>query len=162
MWTLTGYHLVPQTTTTNDPLRGPGTPCANGAANCFDPDDEVLNPRGFWATMNTRGASNVNGDAHQPYYDTAGGTVALVCPVDGKACHDPELYYNYAVEMPPNSTGGNVYVFDPGFCATDNNKGTGDRWFGSSTAVSSWYELYADDQRTPYNLADDRLVVTDH
>jgi hypothetical protein len=151
--------MVEQTTTTNDLLKGPGTPCANGAADCYNPDGSNLNARGFWATMNTRGASNVNGDAHQPYYDTAGGTVAPVCPVDSRACYDPAQYYNYAVEMPPNSTGGYVYVFDPGFCATANSKGTGDRWFGTNNAVSSWYELRGTNN-TPYVLSDDPLIAT--
>jgi Flp pilus assembly protein TadG len=148
------------TTTTNDLLEGPGTACANGAANCYNPDGTALNPRGFWATMNTRGASNVNGDAHQPYYDTAGSTVAPVCPAgDSRACYDPAQYYNYAVEMPPGSTGGYVYVFDPGFCATVTSKGTGDRWFGSQNAVSSWYELRGTNN-TPYNLTDDPLIAS--
>lgn len=158
------YHTTTtttQTVTTNDPLQGPGTACANGAAGCYNPDGAALNPRGFWATMNTRGASNVNGDAHQPRYDTSTSTVAPVCPAgDSRSCYDPEQYYNYAVEMPPNSTGGYVYVFDPGFCATANNKGTGDRWFGSSTAVSSWYELWQDDDNTPYYLSDDAFVAS--
>ena len=48
------------------------------------------------------------------------------------------------------------YVFDPGFCATSTGKGTGDRWFSGSGAVSSWYELL-DTHNTPYNLGDDSL-----
>jgi hypothetical protein len=145
---------------TNNLLQGPGTACVNGAANCYKPDGAALNARGFWATMNTRGASNVDGDAHQPYYDTAGSTVAPVCPAgDSRSCYDPKQYYNYAVEMPPNSTGGYVYVFDPGFCATVNSRGTGDRWFNGTNAVSSWYELL-DTNNTPYNLDDDGVVVS--
>jgi hypothetical protein len=153
--------MVEQTTTTNDLLKGPGTPCANGAADCYNPDGSNLNARGFWATMNTRGASNVNGDAHQPYYDTTPTTVAPVCAVagDSRSCYDPAQYYNYAVEMPPNSTGGYVYVFDPGFCATSNSKGTGDRWFGTNNAVSSWYELRGTNN-TPYVLSDDPLIAS--
>ena len=98
--------------------------------------------------MNTEGASNVNGDAYQPKYDTAGSTVAPLCPSGpGRSCYDPKNYYNYGVEMPPGSTNGYVYVFDPGFCATQNDKGTGDRWFtdgsnSNETAISSWYELH--------------------
>lgn len=151
------------TTTTNDLLRGPGTACDSGAIDCFDPDGQELNQRGFWATMNTRGASNVNGDAHQPYYITPRTVVAPECSdaaADGNACHDPDFYYNYAVEMPPGSTGGYVYVFDPGFCQTDNNKGVGDRWFGGSDPVSSWYELYEDTQNTPYDYSDDTRIAS--
>ena len=148
------------TDTTNDLLEGPGTACTNGAANCYNPDGSPLNPRGFWGTMNSRGASNVNGDAHQPYYDTAGSTVAPVCPAgDSRSCYDPNQYYNYAVEMPPGSTNGYVYVFDPVFCDTALDKGTADRWFGSTNAFSSWYELKGTNN-TPYNLTDDPLIAT--
>jgi hypothetical protein len=147
-------------TTTNNLLQGPGSACANGVANCYKPDGAALNPRGFWATMNTRGASNVDGDAHQPFYDTAGSTAAPACPAgDSRSCYDPQQYYNYGVEMPPGSTGGYVYVFDPGFCATVNSKGTGDRWFSGTNAVGSWYRLL-DTNNTPYNLDDDGTVLS--
>lgn len=160
-WTETVTEVV--TTTTNDLLRGPGAACASGAAGCFDPDGPQLNERGFWATMNTRGAANVNGDAHQPYYITPTTVVAPECSdsaADGNACYDPEVYYNYAVEMPPGSSGGYVYVFDPGFCQTDSNKGVGDRWFGGSDPVSSWYELYEDTRNTPYDYSDDTRIAS--
>lgn len=142
-------------------LKGPGTACANGRGDCFNPDGVSLNPRGFWGTMNTQGAANVNGDAHQPYYDTNTSAVAPACPAgDSRSCYDPNQYYNYAVEMPPGSTNGYVYVFDPGFCATANNAGTGDRWFGGgNNAVSSWYELL-NTQNTPYNLSDDTVIAS--
>ena len=81
-WRSTVYYTVTTSTstptvvtTTNDNLRGPGAPCANGAANCFvgtiAGGGQVLNTRGFWGTMNTQGAENANGDAFQPYYDAA-------------------------------------------------------------------------------------------
>ena len=141
-------------------LKGPGTACVNGAADCYQPDGATLNPRGFWGTMNTEGAANVNGDAYQPYYDTNTSTVAPTCPAgNSRSCYDPATYYNYAVEMPPGSTGGYVYVFDPGFCATTVAKGTGDRWFSGSNGVSSWYELL-DENNTPYNLTDDTLIAS--
>jgi hypothetical protein len=167
---IVNYHTIGSTnvtTTTNDPLEGPGTACPNGVGDCFMPDGAALNPRGFWGTMNTEGASNVNGDAHQPSWDTAGNTNAPTCAsgVDEfTSCYDPRVYYNYAIEMPPSSTGGYVYVFDPGFCYTDNNLGTGDRWFtdGSNTSrdpISSWYELL-DMNNTPYNLNDDTVIAS--
>ena len=73
-----------QTVTTapaDQDLKGPGTGCANGLSDCFKPDGATLNYRGFWGTMNTEGAANVNGDAYQPYYDTNTSTVAPPCPV---------------------------------------------------------------------------------
>ena len=159
------YKYSTTSTVTSTPadvdMRGPGTPCVNAAAGCYQPDGAVLNDRGFWATMNTEGASNVNGDAYQPKYDTAGSTIAPVCPAGpGRSCYDPQNYYNYGVEMPAGSTNGYVYVFDPGFCETATNKGTGDRWFGNNAGVSSWYELLQDVNLTPYDYSDDSLVAS--
>ena len=154
-------YSVTTTTTGTRTLSGPGAACLNGSAGCYqDTGGQVLNPRGFWATMNTAGAANVNGDAYQPYYDVAGSTPAQTCPSAGNACYDPVNYYNYAVYMPPNTSGGYVYVYDPVFCATALASGTGDRWFGSSNPVSSWYELFADPNNTPYDITDDTLVAT--
>ena len=64
----------------NKELKGPGTACLNGVSDCKNPDGAVLNYRGFWATMNTEGAANINGDAFQPYYDTPTSTAAPACP----------------------------------------------------------------------------------
>jgi hypothetical protein len=97
--------------------------------------------------MNTEGAENVNGDAHQAYYNIAGGTI--------NPDYEPDEFYNYGVEMPPGSSGGSVYIYDPGFCSTQNNKGTGDRWFtGAGDPVNSYYELY-NTQGTLTDITDD-------
>ncbi len=147
-------------TTTNADLSGPGTTCANGVVTCFrDVGGQTLTPGGFWGTMNSEGAENVNGDAYLPYYDTATSTPALTCGTTAglSACYDPTSYYNYAISMPPNTTGGKVYIFDPGFCATLNSSGTGDHWFGGGTPISSWYELF-NTHNTPYDISDDSLV----
>ena len=61
--------------------------------------------------------------------------------------------------MPPGSTDGYVYVFDPGFCSVPTDRGTGDRWFGGNNAISSWYDLY-DLNNTPYDFLDDPLVAS--
>ena len=154
------------TTTATYDLHGPGAPCANGVANCFvgtpAGGGQVLNARGFWATMNTEGAENINGDAYQPYYDDLNPTkVAPSCPSPtGGACYGPDDNYNYAVEMQPNTTGGYVYIFDPVFCATQVDSGTADRWFSGSNAISSFYELYSDPNNTPYDQTDDTLVTS--
>jgi hypothetical protein len=141
-------------------LKGPGTGCLNGVADCKNPDGAVLNYRGFWATMNTEGAANINGDAFQPYYDVPTGTVAPACPTAQlRACYDNINYYNYAIDMQAGSSNGLVYIFDPQFCATQVSSGTADRWFGTATGISSWYELY-NTNNTPYNLADDTLIST--
>jgi Flp pilus assembly protein TadG len=144
------------TTTTTLPdqlLQGPGTGCVVGAAGCFNADGAALNPRGFWATMNSQGSANVNGDAHQPYYDTVGGAT--------NPMHDPNTYYNYAFEMPAGSTNGSIYLYDPVFCTTNINRGVGDRWFsGAGDAVSSFYRVY-DTQGTIYDAGDDGAPVAD-
>lgn len=164
-YTLTVSTSTPASTTTSTyPLYGPGASCANRAANCFvgtpAGGGQVLNPRGFWGTMNTQGAENVNGDAFQTYYDTRTSGIAINCPASAKACYGPTDFYNYAIEMRPNTSGGLVYIFDPVFCETAVGSGTGDRHFGGSTAVSTFYELYADPNNTPYILSDDTLITS--
>ena len=156
---------VTVTDTTSNDLRTPGSPCStltSGApADCFLPDGTVFgNPNGFWGTMNTEGAANLNGDAYQPFYDTPTSRAAPVCTGSStSACYDAENYYNYAVQMPAGSSNGIVYIFDPVFCATNAGSGTGDRWFSGTTAVSSWYEVW-DTMDTPYDITDDTLVAT--
>lgn len=149
-----------QTNLTDVNLQGPGSACPLGVANCYNADGPNLNPRGFWGTMNTQGAANVNGDAFQPFYDTPTSTAAVTCANAGvgQACYDADNYYNYAVEMPQGTSNGSVYIYDPGFCSVAVGKGTGDRWFGSG-AVTSTYELY-DTKNTLYDQSDDSLLAT--
>jgi Flp pilus assembly protein TadG len=149
MATTTSTTTTVQTNLPDQNLQGPGTACS-GIGSCNNADGAALNPRGFWATMNTEGAENINGDAFQPYYDTATSTT--------NPAYDGTTYYNYAVEIPAGAS-GSVYVYDPGFCATAANKGTGDRWFtGAGANVSSFYELY-DTKNTLYDMTDDGAPV---
>ncbi len=156
-----------QTVTTTNPvtdenLRGPGSDCLNAVANCKRADGANLNPRGFWGTLLTQGAENINGDAYQPYYDNRTSPVSPACSSSSaanRACYDPISYYNYAIEMPPNSTGGSVYIYDPVFCEVENDKGTGDRWFGGTDPVSTFYEVY-NTRNTLYEETDDILLAT--
>ena len=81
-WDFTTPVTTTTTVTTNLPdqlLRGPGTSCTNGKMECFEADGVELNPRGFWGTLNTQGAENVNGDAYQPGYDTRTSGVSPAC-----------------------------------------------------------------------------------
>jgi Flp pilus assembly protein TadG len=163
-WSMDTTTSGPVTTTTTLPdknLQGPGSGCTTGVVNCYEADGPALNPRGFWATMNTEGAANVNGDAFQPYYDNPTSSVAPACSVatGDRACYDADNYYNYAVEMPAGTTNGSVYVYDPVFCAVSAGSGTGDRWFGGSNGVSSYFELY-NTQNTLYDVTDDTQVST--
>jgi hypothetical protein len=132
---------------TNKNLQGPGAPCTTLVVGCYEATGQTLNPNGFWGTMNSEGAEDSHGDAYQAYYETAGGTT--------NPSYDTQHFYNYAVEMPKNSTGGSVYVYDPVFCATQNDKGTGDRWFNDDgDQVSSYFELY-NTQGTLDDITDD-------
>jgi hypothetical protein len=56
--------------------------------------------------------------------------------------------------MPPGATNGKVYIYDPQFCDVNEQRGTGDRWFSGSTAVSSFYTLY-DTGSSLYDLSED-------
>ncbi|MEA2653169.1 MAG: hypothetical protein QOI37_396 [Chloroflexota bacterium] len=167
-YTISTHTIYAPVTATSAPatyqMYGPGSACDNGISECYKSDlaggGQVLNPRGFWATMNTEGAINLNGDAFQPYYDNTGPVVAPACPTATlRACYDPTNYYNYAVEMPPNSTGGYVYIFDPVFCQTATGSGTGDRYFAATAGVSSYYELWTTGLNL-YSTSDDALIVT--
>ncbi len=100
--------------------------------------------------MLTQGAETISGDAYLPRYDTASTTT-------NNPNYDQVNYYNYAVEMAAGSTGGSVWIYDPGFCAGALQTGVGDTWVGAKVPVSSYYELY-DTQGTPYDLQDDTLV----
>jgi hypothetical protein len=69
---ITWDYTVPVTTTTtvttnlpDQNLQGPGTVCTSGKTQCYEANGVALNPRGFWGTLNTQGAENVNGDAYQ-------------------------------------------------------------------------------------------------
>ncbi len=75
--------------------------------------------------MNTEGAANINGDAFQPYYDTPTSGVAPACAsaTGDRACYDADNYYNYAVEMPPGSIGGERLRLRPGLLRRVDQQG---------------------------------------
>ncbi len=100
--------------------------------------------------MLTQGADDINGDAYLPNYE-GGSTI--------NPEYQPAKYYDYAVEMPAGSSNGQVFIYDPVFCATSSNGqyGTGDRWFGSATPTSSFFQLW-DTKNTPFDLTDDTRV----
>jgi hypothetical protein len=120
-------------------------------ANVAGPAGEVLAPQGFWGEMLSQGANTSSGDAYLPFYVEA--SASKVNPEQNVGAR-----YDYAVEMQAGSSGGKVYIFDPGFCDQGSfYLGTGDNYYTGSGAVSAFYQLY-DTQGTLYDLADDRLV----
>ena len=123
-----------------------------------DPDGSVLAPQGFWGALQSQGAPNIQGDAYMTYYDTRTGTA--------NDDYTPESYYQYGIEFPAGSSGGEVWLYDPGFCHVDSDKGTGEYYtFGSPNgssdynAVSTFYDLW-DTRNTPYDTTDDVLAYS--
>lgn len=117
------------------------------------PGGGALTGRGFWATMLTQGAGASSGDAYGPSHLNADMTGT-------NTMQDTTNYYDYDIVMPPGSTGGHVWIFDPVFCATDGRQGTGDRYLSSSgisVSVSSFFKLY-DTNNQLYNLAGQTLL----
>ncbi len=114
------------------------------------PNGKSLVNQGVWATALSQGADIVNGDLYSPQNNGSHGSTYY---------SNPAVYYDYAMEMEPGTTDGSIYVFDPVFCATNNDgsQGMGDRWFGSG-AMSTFYDLY-DTNNTPYDLTDDTWVA---
>ncbi len=116
--------------------------------NLAAPDGSSLTPRGFWGTFINQGAEKVNGDAYLPHWNPR---TSRVNPE-----YDPVTYYNYGIEIPAGTSNGQLWIYDPVFCATDTSGqyGTGDRYFSGSAATSAYYTLY-DTMNTPYDLQDD-------
>ncbi len=95
----------------------------------------LLTSRGAFGAIITKGGDQSNGDAYSP--------------VNSSLTHNaynPDGY-DYLVKLP---AGGQVKVFDPGFCAMGSNgaggsMGTGDHWIGSSGTsypVSTYYTVW--------------------
>jgi hypothetical protein len=119
------------------------------------PDSTVLVPQNFWGASITLGGQRTNGDQYGPASDGAGPN----------ADHDPGGY-DYRVII-GDGGGGEVWIFDAGFCGTGPNGsggwfGAGDHWINSdySRHVTTEFRLY-DSGGTPYDESDDVLVPTD-
>ncbi|MGZ6328094.1 MAG: pilus assembly protein TadG-related protein [Candidatus Limnocylindrales bacterium] len=132
------YHTI-QTTTTSTNIPD---------SNLTDPYANALAPQGFWGTIIGQGAISLNGDIYAPYYDTR---------TNRSNSSYSTNYYNYDVEMPAGSSNGELWIYDPVFCAGGGAQyGTGDRWFSGSTGLSTFYDLY--DSRLTTDTGDDALV----
>ena len=116
-----------RTTTTTSTVTTPGV--SDGAT--------FLPSHGAWGAIITRGGNQQNGDAYAPA-NNGGYSPANNVKFDPNG-------YDYAISLP---AGGNVKVFDPGFCAMGLNGsggslGVGDHWIGTSgTPVSTYYTLW--------------------
>jgi hypothetical protein len=120
--------------------------------NVVSPYNDTLNARGLWGTFINQGAEKINGDAYLPKWNPRTN------PQNNE--YNPNLYYNYAIEMPAGATEGEVWIYDAPFCATDTGGqyGTGDRYFGGSTAATSAFYTLWDTRNTPFDLNDDTAL----
>jgi len=120
------------------------------------PTGGAITARGFWATMLTQGSAAERGDAYLPEH--------LNSDLSGtNPSHDTTDYYDYTIDMPPGSTNGHVWIFDPVFCNTDGRYGTGDFYLTSSSSdaavntVNSNFLLYNTNDM-PYTLSAHTLL----
>ena len=120
----------------------------------LSPDGNVLEPQNFWGALQSRGAPNIQGDAYMTYYNTRTSATNID--------YGPEQYYQYGIEFPPGSRNGEIWLFDPGFCHVDADKGTGEYYtFGGANGsssynnVSTYYDLWEDVNGTPLLPSDD-------
>lgn len=108
----------------------------------------------FWAAAEAQGSNRGYGDAFGTFFNP---NPAANNQYDANG-------YQYAVEVPPGAGSTNIDVYDPTFCAVDDQKGTGDHWipWNQSTwpATSIYYTLWADPARTPLDYSDDVQVAT--
>jgi hypothetical protein len=116
----------------------------------------VLAPQNFWGALQSQGAPNIQGDAYMTYYNTRTSIT--------NGDYSSSGYYQYAIEIPPGASSGEVWLFDPGFCHVDSNKGTGEYYTtgganGSSgyNPVSTFYRLW-NTNNSPYFVGDDTSV----
>ena len=124
---------------------GPGRRCDNRrTADCFEADGEALNPRGFWATLNTQGAENVERRRPPDRLRHAHRTrSAPRCPrgppgtpatTASTTTTTPSRCRPVRPAAPCTSTTRSSAVWPL-------STGTGDRWFGGGAAVGTFYEV---------------------
>jgi len=126
------------------------------------PDGTPLAPQNFWGAMQSQGSPMFQGDAYMAGFAER--------PSTPNPAYDADEYYNYAVEIPDGAANGEVWIFDPGFCATGTSDdgsrlGTGEFWTGpeplgadTHEPITARYELW-NTQETPYDRSDDTLLA---
>jgi len=119
----------------------------------------TLVPQGFWGSVLTKGSNRGNGDAYSTYYN---GSPALNTGFDPNG-------YSYIVELPPGTSGGAVWIYDPIFCATGRRTtspfqrlGMADVWYSiaATRSVTTEFKLWSM-SGTPYATTDDVLIASD-
>jgi Flp pilus assembly protein TadG len=129
------------------------------------PHGETLAPQKFWGSMQSQGAPSVQGDAYMTKYNLRTTSLNDGTPgLDPDTIYDPVNYYNYGVDVTTN--GGEVWIFDPGFCDTTTTAGVGENWtvggtngYSTQQPVSSYFDLL-NTQGTPYDYTDDTIAAS--
>ncbi len=100
------------------------------------PSGVTVASQGFFGAIEGEGSNTSTGDAFAPYYN-GNPTLNTAYNSDG---------YRYTIQA---SAAGNVYLFDPEFCATSTlpspasgHAGAGDHWLGTPVPVSTYYILW--------------------
>lgn len=155
------YHTVTTSTTyTYDENASP--------TDINDPvSGSALAPQNFWGAIFTKGGVRQNGDYFAPA--TIGGSASGVySPTTGPSPTYDASGYDYTVDF-TGSSGGQVRLYDPIFCATGPNTtsgwyGAGDHWTTKGSTgttvmapVAVTYRLY-DTKGTLLDTTDDTLV----
>ena len=107
------------------------------------------NSGNFWAAAEAQGTNRSAGDAFGTFYNP---NPTLNNQFDQRG-------YMYAIDVPAGAGATNVDLYDPAFCAVDDQKGTGDHWISWNAAgwpaVSTYYTLGSDPASTPLDYTDD-------
>ena len=108
----------------------------------------------FWAAAEAQGTNRSAGDAYGTFFNP---NPTLNNQYDSRG-------YQYAIEVPPGAGATNIDLYDPTFCAVDDQKGTGDHWIAWDSAgwpgVSTYYVLWSDPAETPLDYTDDVQVAS--
>ncbi len=123
------------------------------------PYGDTLAAQKFWGAMQSQGSPSIQGDAFMTRYDVRTSILNSLGGTNPDTVYDPVNYYNYAVEIPAGASGGEVWVFDPGFCDATTQAGTGEYFQGSNNPISAFFDLY-DTNGSVLDLNDDTLVAS--
>jgi Flp pilus assembly protein TadG len=108
----------------------------------------------FWAAAEAQGTNRSAGDAYGTYYNPS---PTANNQYDARG-------YQYAIEVPVGAGATNIDLYDPTFCAVDDQKGTGDHWISWDLAgwpaMSIYYTLWSDPAQTPLDYSDDVVVAS--
>jgi len=108
----------------------------------------------FWAAGEAQGTNRSAGDAYGTFYN----------PNPTQNNQYDQNGYQYAIDVPAGAGSTSIDLYDPTFCAVDDQKGTGDHWISWDQAgwpgVSTYYTLWSDPAFTPLDYSDDVVVAT--